>query len=193
MFKCPNCSQDNSVALKRLNDSYVLTCLGYPDCRNSYWLPNSYIKEISVLPDECLRCGPGYHKVKLRLKSVRFTCTLIQRNIADDGVTYITCIVCDSSLKELLDIRIERGGTTSRNQTGNQGNASIRATPAATVSRPTAIVLPCPLPATTIPRPAPAPPVYRAPAPPVPRPPRDRNAGSNTEVRCSKCNKVARK
>lgn len=209
MFKCPNCAQANSVALKRHNDSYVLSCLGYPDCRNSYWLPNSIIKEISVLPDECPRCGAGYRKVKLRLKSVRHTWSLIQRNLADDGVTYVTCIVCDSSLQELCDIRIGRGVTTPHNHSGNRdsastGAANVRQTPAATVPRPTAIVRPSPSPTTTIPRPAaatsiPRPaaaaPVYRAPAPPpAPRPPRGKNAGnSDTEVRCNKCNKVARK
>lgn len=132
IIKCPKCLRQNSITLKTVNDNYVLSCLGYPDCKNSIWLPSSIIKEVTVTSDVCSRCGPGYKKLKFRLKSIRHISVLNQRNFAaDDALTYTTCIACDSSFQELCDISQPQvkwtDGTTAAER--NQSSMNARNVP----------------------------------------------------------------
>lgn len=42
--KCPVCKQANLVLKTRQNNQgFYITCVGFPVCRNTYWLPPSVI------------------------------------------------------------------------------------------------------------------------------------------------------
>lgn len=100
--KCPKCG--NTMALKFLNNSYCLSCLNYPTCRNSTWLPGSVIKQATATATTCPRCGPNFKRVRFTLRSFRHSSVLNQRQLSDDGLTYETCLMCDTSFQELCDV-----------------------------------------------------------------------------------------
>lgn len=42
--KCPYCKQATLVLKKKPNNQeFFITCIGFPACRNTYWLPSSVI------------------------------------------------------------------------------------------------------------------------------------------------------
>lgn len=42
--KCPVCKQASLVVKQKPSDNgFYVTCLGYPACRNTYWLPPTVI------------------------------------------------------------------------------------------------------------------------------------------------------
>lgn len=199
VFKCPKCGGQNAINLKFINDSYVLSCSGFPDCRNSYWLPSNVVRKVTVLDADCPNCGPGYKKLQFDMKSVRHVCLLNPRYVSEDGLSYCSCIVCDRSLQELCDISINRCSVPSsapppppphgRMQIETSTNSNRR--PPAPPPPPAAIRATTTRPAAP-PRPAPQRTV------PAPRPrsnvaPPPSNNSSSAEVRCSACNKLARR
>lgn len=199
VIKCPKCSE--ALALKYVNNSYVLSCFGYPECKHSIWLSNNLLKEVAATDTVCHKCGQGYKKLKFTLKSVRHAVSLNQILIADDGVTYISCIACDTALQELLDISKDSVmkntiSISSNSNRGNQNQVSVPRQPLAPRqiqphSQPIQNRQP-------VPNRAPSwqqPPLIRQPAPThrgqaPPSPPR--GDGSN-DVKCSACHKSARK
>lgn len=193
VFNCPKCSEHCSTVLKFINEMFVLSCTGYPDCRNSYWLPSSVIRSVSVLDVDCPNCGPGYKKLKIVLKSIRHVTMLNQRyvNHDDDGlISYCSCIFCDRNLQDLCDISIMR--PSAQLQTNNNSNRRPPAPPAPPAVRMAAPAMPPPRP-TPQPRPVAAPrPATAAPRPAARAAPPP-SANNSPEVRCSVCNKLARR
>lgn len=130
IIKCPKCLQSNSLALKIVNGTYVLSCFGYPDCKHSVWLRNNVIKEATRTDTVCSKCGPGYWKIKFTLKSVCHVIGLNQQYVGDDGLTYITCIACDTALQDVLDINkqsVAKCSTVSTAGNALAGNVNNRA------------------------------------------------------------------
>ncbi len=119
VHKCPRCSA--MVAMKTMNENRImLTCLGYPACNQSMWLPQEYFKEAVVTENVCENCGPGYKKIKLKLKGMHLVSFLNANNV--EGLSYVTCPACDRSLKDLCaqdNVRQNTGDNSSR-----QGNNS---------------------------------------------------------------------
>lgn len=114
VHKCPRCS--SMIALKTVTDNrFMLTCLGYPACKQSMWLPQDYFKEAIVTDDICQNCGPGFKKIKLKLKGMNLVSFLNANNV--EGLSYVTCAACDRSLKDLCGQDNDRpndGNSTSR-------------------------------------------------------------------------------
>lgn len=114
VHKCPRCS--SMMALKTVTDGrFMLTCLGFPACKQSMWLPQEYFKDAVVADDICENCGPGYKKLKLKLKAMHLISFLNANNV--EGLTYVTCPACDRSLKDLC---------VQDNDRQNTGNSTIR-------------------------------------------------------------------
>lgn len=98
VHKCPRCS--SMIALKTVQDNRImLTCLGFPACKQSMWLSQEYFREGVVTEDICENCGPGFKKIKLKLKGMHLASFLNANNV--EGLSYVTCPACDRSLKEL--------------------------------------------------------------------------------------------
>lgn len=118
VHKCPRCS--GVVALKHMPDNRImLTCLGYPACKNSMWL-DQYFKEAVVTDEVCQNCGPGFKKIKLKLKGMHVSSFLNANNV--EGLSYVTCAACDRSLKDLCgqdDDRRNNGNVTVNRQINN--------------------------------------------------------------------------
>lgn len=188
------------MALKVVNNSYCLTCCNYPTCRNTIWLPGSVIKKATATNKSCIKCGNDFKLVQYTLRSFRHSIVLDQRLIGEDGLTYETCLMCDTSFQDLCDINrgmLSPDGTQNQSirrvdsttQRNNNSTSRDRAPPNRT--------LPNNVPNTQ--RNHPPPPSIRPSAPPAPNfrpptnPPPSSHNDDTAEVKCSKCNKVARK
>ncbi|CAF4845799.1 unnamed protein product [Pieris macdunnoughi] len=118
VFKCPKCGSDMILRQKKNNtDEFYISCMSYPNCKNAVWLP-SIVKNLQVLPDACLTCGPNYKKVKFEW-----------RNNSINHLyppPYTGCIGgCDTTFLELLRINLNSVRST---QTENNQNISNRTT-----------------------------------------------------------------
>lgn len=88
---------------KKDNAGFFLTCLGKPECSHVIWLAD-VIKEITVTPDECNKCRNGNRKLVIKFKSNNMLAMLNASSINDNDATYESCILCDNSLRVILDI-----------------------------------------------------------------------------------------
>lgn len=113
VHKCPRCSA--MIALKTAAENRsMLTCLGYPACKYTMWIPQEYFKEAVVTDQVCEKCGPGFKKIKFKLKGMHLVSFLNCNNV--EGLNYVTCVACDRSFKDLC-------GQDNNNATVNrQGN-----------------------------------------------------------------------
>lgn len=218
--KCPKCTGD--MALKTLNGSLCLSCLNYPDCRHSIWFP-SELRDAKVLPPDnqggvrrCPRCKSRL--VQFTFRSVRQTVGLDQRHLLDDGVTYETCVVCDTTFQErcfldpsafIADNRLNADGRTHASSGRPQGTVTRPPPAAAAASAASRRMPPPPQPTAARQRPTPTMNPNTSSRAPVQQPPQRQqswtnpnssrtsigstNGGNATEVRCQKCQKVARK
>lgn len=42
--KCPACNRANLILKKKQNNQgFFISCIGFPECRNTFWLPPSVI------------------------------------------------------------------------------------------------------------------------------------------------------
>lgn len=133
LFKCPKCRTGGmSVRQKKDGSGYFISCQGYPECRNAVWLSNG-VKEIQALDETCTACGGANKKVKLKFSQVSMLGMVreVPAYSRIEGTHYITCLVCDASVRELLEIPVENvkvlgnivGASTrpvQQNQRGNQ-------------------------------------------------------------------------
>lgn len=118
VHRCPRCS--SMIALKTTADNRsMLTCLGYPACKYSMWIPVQYFKEAVVTDEVCQNCGPGFKKIKLKLKGMHLASFLNANRL--EGLNYVTCVACDRSLKDLCgqDERPNNNNTTVNRQGNN--------------------------------------------------------------------------
>lgn len=130
--KCQKCDiADNLLYLKTINDnnSLVISCSGYPECRHSIWLPMDTIREAHVTDTPCTRCGTDTMKICFKFRRMQQMCLLNSANI--EGLNYTSCLVCDNSLRELLDIdnrlsRTATNATTSAAITTNNVRTNVQ-------------------------------------------------------------------
>lgn len=106
VFEC-YCKSQMVLKTKKENKGFYVGCRGYPDCRNSIWLPNSII-EAQVANEYCDRCKPKRVK-KLKFKFERGS---VPQHIP---LEYITCIICDEELRECLQIQIKTNAVSNDN------------------------------------------------------------------------------
>lgn len=112
--KCQKCGvADNLLYLKTINDnnSLVISCSGYPECRHSIWLPMDIIREAIVTDTACQRCGTDTMKICLTFRRMQQMCLLNSAYM--DGLNYTSCIICDNSLRDLLDINNRQSAPSS--------------------------------------------------------------------------------
>ena len=65
---CPMCGNDMNLKRKKNGNGYVLSCMGYPNCRAAQWFPDAVV-EAQVLDDLCDKCAPrNVHMIKFKFK-----------------------------------------------------------------------------------------------------------------------------
>ncbi|PIO27956.1 hypothetical protein AB205_0003220 [Aquarana catesbeiana] len=101
--KCPQCNRDMVLKTKK-DGGFYISCLGYPSCKTSIWLPN-FVLEVSRDDSVCDVCRPHpVHKLKLKFK--RGSVPPIM------PLEFVGCIGgCDETLREILDLKYLQGGS----------------------------------------------------------------------------------
>ncbi|KAM5152554.1 DNA topoisomerase 3-alpha [Mantella aurantiaca] len=101
--KCPHCNRDMVLKTKR-DGGFYISCLGYPDCKTSIWLPSSVL-EVSRDDSVCEVCRPHpVHKLKLKFKRGSVPPMM--------PLEFVGCIGgCDETLREVLDLKYLQGGS----------------------------------------------------------------------------------
>lgn len=185
IFKCPKCKRHHmSLRSKRDNKGFFFTCLGRPECDHAIWLAD-VIKEVKVLDQNCNKCNNQNKSIAIKFRSNTLLAMLNASLINDNDRTYVSCILCDNSLRVILEIndaqmRGAAGGFAS--QANNRSGPPQNAVRTNTNPRPTA---PNNMPANT------RPPPNRS----VPNPRPNSNAnqsgrdGGGDEPKCSGCNR----
>lgn len=87
---------------KKDNNGYYLTCLGKPECNHVIWLAD-VIRDIKIAADQCRQCQAGTKNLTIKFKSSNLLGLLIFNRIDDNG-EYTSCILCDTNLRNVLDI-----------------------------------------------------------------------------------------
>lgn len=95
--KCPHCNRDMVLKTKR-DGGFFITCVGYPSCKTSIWLPSSVL-EVSRDDSVCDVCRPHpVHKLKLKFKRGSVPPLM--------PLEFVGCIGgCDETLREILDLK----------------------------------------------------------------------------------------
>lgn len=114
--------------MKKENNGYFFTCLGRPECNHAIWLADE-IKEIKVHEQDCNSCHNGNKKIIIKFKNNNLLGMLNASLIDDNDRTYVSCILCDNNLQQVLEInqstlRGDQYTTTNRSQTTNTNYAS---------------------------------------------------------------------
>lgn len=129
-----------SLRAKKDNKGFFFSCLGRPECNHAIWLPD-IIKEIKVLEQNCNKCRNENKSIAIKFKSNNLLAMLNASLINDNDRTYVSCILCDNSLRVVLEINDAHLRGTNAGNAGNQSQANnrtqnvVRANPNA---RPTA-------------------------------------------------------
>lgn len=190
IFKCPKCNKHHmSLRAKKENNGFFFTCLGRPECNHAIWL-SDVIKEIKVLDQNCNKCQNGNKKISIKFKSVNLLAMLNASLIDDTDRSYTSCILCDHSLRMVLDINQSnlRGDQTPANNRSQINNRT--APPPQNPVRPNN--RPPPPPTAPVNRPS----TFTRPQPP-PNPHHNPSSnaresfGNTSNVRCSMCNQPA--
>lgn len=92
-----------SLRSKKDNKGFFLTCLGRPECDHAIWLAD-VIKEVKVLEQNCNKCRNENKSMAIKFKSNNFLAMLNASLINDNDRTYVSCILCDNSLRVILEI-----------------------------------------------------------------------------------------
>ena len=125
------CKSQMVVRKRKDGSGYFLSCRSYPNCRNSVWFPSSVL-DVAVTDEHCSNCMPKRIK-KLRLKLDKKSIPMTM------SADYTTCIMCDSELKQCLQIDLS-GLNRTANGSSSTNVLSARSTNAQTTtssSRPT--------------------------------------------------------
>lgn len=128
VFKCPKCKIAN-MALKRTastNFPYI-TCLNFPECKNSVWFSKDVVKDVALSEKKCRRCGDDIPQLKIMFTNMYYKLLF---NVPTGW--YETCLRCDIKLRNTLGInldqiksvgRIIEISTTSTTETQSISNA----------------------------------------------------------------------
>lgn len=108
LFKCPKCRQNSmTVKQKRDNSGAFITCLGFPGCKHAIFC--NEFKELRALEEVCLNCNGNNKKIKIKFHQIA-NLGLMRENpnySLVQGTHYITCLICDSNLRQVLNIPTE--------------------------------------------------------------------------------------
>ncbi|KAJ8931677.1 hypothetical protein NQ314_015393 [Rhamnusium bicolor] len=121
-LKCPKCGSDMVLRQKKNGPGKYLTCVGYPNCKNTVWFTAS-VENVEVLNENCQNCGPDVKKLRIKFK---------QNPFPGYPNPNIFCIGgCDLDVLEALDINIStvrRGNIASRTSQDNIPNNNLNGT-----------------------------------------------------------------
>ncbi|XP_025418842.1 DNA topoisomerase 3-alpha [Sipha flava] len=124
--KCPSCNQAVlALKQKQNNQGFYITCLGYPACRTTFWLPPTVVNA-EVTDNVCNQC-PG----DIKLIKFQFSVRSMRPHYQD---IHEGCINgCDSTICEILGVNISRPSPSSsnthssnRNVTSSQNRGPVR-------------------------------------------------------------------
>lgn len=174
---------------KKENNGYFFTCMGKPECSHVIWM-GDVIKEIKVT-NECNKCRNGNKKLVIKFKANNLLAMLNVSLINENDRTYESCILCDESLRMILDInpaslRSDPNATLNRGQPTNRSIPNQNPNPVRTNT-------------STNTRPQNNPPTNNRPNLPNPRPNSNANPNANQsfgntgDVKCTGCNQPAKK
>lgn len=124
-----------SLRSKKDNKGFFLTCLGRPECNHAIWLAD-VIKEVKVLEQNCNKCQNDNKSLAIKFKSNQLLAMLNASLINDNYRTYISCLLCDQSLRVVLEVNDAQLRGTSSGFAGNQNQATNRAIPPQNNVRP---------------------------------------------------------
>ncbi|KAK4754207.1 hypothetical protein SAY87_002311 [Trapa incisa] len=120
---CQLCNQSNMVLKQSRDGNFMVSCLGYPLCRNVVWLPGS-VSEAAITSSVCNSCTPR----PIHMIQFKFRRSEIPPNY---NVDHLGCIGgCDDILRQLTEIC----GTGSRMPARGRGSTQSQST-AQTISR----------------------------------------------------------
>lgn len=110
---------------RKENKGFFMACLGKPACDHAIWLDN-VIREIT--PGEpCARCAGGSNTVQIRFRTPTCLALLVHDRINDNGI-YESCLQCDHSLRNVLNMDVRQAHSTNNNP-GNANRANDWARP----------------------------------------------------------------
>lgn len=122
-----------SLRAKKDNKGFFFTCLGRPECDHAMWMAD-VVKELKVLERNCPKCRNENKTIAIKFKSNNLLAMLNASLINDNDRTYESCILCDHSLRVVLEINDAQIRGTSAGLTVNQGQTN-RAIPQQNASR----------------------------------------------------------
>lgn len=88
---------------QKKNKKLFISCFGWPKCSYAIWF-SDIIKEVKVLEQKCNKCRNDNKNLAIKFKSNTFLATLNGSLINDEDQTYISCILCDPNLRDVLNI-----------------------------------------------------------------------------------------
>lgn len=163
-----------TLRAKKDNKGFFFTCLGRPECDHAIWLAD-VIKEVKVVEQNCNKCRNGNKSLSFKFKTNNLLAMLNASLINDNDRTYVSCILCDHSLRVVLEINEANMRAPAAGYGGNQSQAVNRTQNAVRTTNPN-----------TRPPTAPPPPQNRN--VPNPRPNPNTNRGGGDAQKCSICN-----
>ncbi|XP_050312155.1 DNA topoisomerase 3-alpha [Anthonomus grandis grandis] len=96
-FKCPKCGNDMVLKSRKDGTGMFLTCVGYPNCKNSVWFP-SLARSVEVTENHCQQCGPDYKLLKFTFRPNPFPGEPNPNELCVGG--------CDENVNEVLNINL---------------------------------------------------------------------------------------
>lgn len=125
IFKCPKCKRHHmSLRSKKDNKGFFFTCLGRPECDHAIWLAD-VIKEVKVLEQNCTKCRNENKSIAFKFKTNNLLAMLNASLINDNDRTYVSCILCDNSLRVVLEINDAQMRGTSAGYASQANNRTI--------------------------------------------------------------------
>ncbi|XP_061415738.1 DNA topoisomerase 3-alpha isoform X2 [Lethenteron reissneri] len=115
--KCPQCK--SNMVLKQTKDGkFMLTCLGFPNCRAAVFFPD-FVLEATRDESICQFCQPNaIHRLKFKFKKNSvIPCTPLD---------YVGCVGgCDDVINDIADLKYLRPVTTPNQSRQSQPSASV--------------------------------------------------------------------
>lgn len=104
VYKCPKCKIANMALKRAANTNFpFLTCLNFPDCKNTVWFSKDVVKDVVLSDKKCRRCGDDVYEFKIMFTTMYF-------KVLFDTPTgwYETCLRCDTKLRNTLGINLDQ-------------------------------------------------------------------------------------
>ncbi|XP_067213930.1 DNA topoisomerase 3-alpha isoform X3 [Linepithema humile] len=95
ILKCPKCGSNMILKERRQGRGKYISCMGYPTCTNVIWFPEA-VEDVEILNETCNQCTENMRKLKFKL---------VRNVIPLYGTSYTTCIGCDTTFNEMLNIK----------------------------------------------------------------------------------------